>query len=144
MSNSETLISAARILLAEAAKLTPPASAPHLWYGIDLDALPVSDSVDPHAPHEYVAFAPGVLPEQAGIGGNPPRSYDTHRLLWKAAQRERWPNPEGKPYILFDYMQKGWDAVHDSIVFLWTSPAGMRWRLDPANAGYVPKHAPEK
>lgn len=94
-------------------------------------------------PHAYVAPAPGVPPDQTGTNELPPASYESHKIMWQAGQRgdpvtpggERiltngipgWPDANGRPFRIDDYLPLGPDAIHAAIGKLWVSPTAQAW-----------------
>lgn len=120
----------------ELAKLEPPTSADPGWTPLG-----------------------GVLPEQVGNKAPMPRCFDTHRIIWEAAQRgdpvgegrppvtvegiNGWPGQDGKAFRMGDYQRLGTQAVLDAINWLWNeSPEGEAWKASPAVAPFLPKSPP--
>ncbi len=155
MTTAEYLKNTAAYLLSEAAKLEgkPLPSAfdvnnPATWWPAML-----AQFENEAKPHAYVQWQSGVLPEQAGTGEDPPRSYDTHRMLWEAAQRGDpttmggvrirtggnwgWPDARGEAFRIFDHIPNGPDAVHEAIEQLFYSPVGRAWTA--SMVGQYPK-----
>lgn len=101
----------------------------------------------------------GVLPEQVGNKAPMPRCFDTHRMIWEAAQRGDptteggagitvnglvgWPGPDGKAFRIGDYQRLGTQAVLDAINWLDSeSPECAAWKASPAVAPFLPKSPP--
>ncbi len=110
-------------------------------------------------PHPWVDWAPGVLPEHAGNKAPMPRCFDTHRIIWEAAQRgdpvaegrppvavegiNGWPGPDGKAFRIAEYQRLGTQAVLDAINWLDSeSPECAAWKASPAVAPFLPKSPP--
>ena len=110
-------------------------------------------------PGMWVPFGPGTLPDQVGNKAPMPRCFDTHRIIWEAAQRgdpvaegrppvtvegiNGWPGPDGKAFRMGDYQRLGTQAVLDAVNWLWNeSPEGEAWKVSPAVVPFLPKSAP--
>ena len=142
---ANTLRDAAAVLLAKAAELDggqPPSgfdmNDKSTWWPAMLKQFERDGQ-----PHAYVPWGPGVLPDQAGTGEAPPRGYDTHRMMWEAAQRgdpvtqggqqiptngiPGWPDRNGRPFRMQAYQQLGSEAVAQALVDLFFSPTAQAW-----------------
>lgn len=100
----------------------------------------IAESLKPHA---YVPWGPGVLPSQSGTNEQPPASWESHKIMWEAAMRgdpvtpggpniltngiPGWPDANGRPFRIFDYLPLGPEAIHAAIAHLYTSPTGQAW-----------------
>lgn len=127
--------------------------------GAPVAVPPGPPSVPVNQPGMWVPFGPGVMPDQAGNKAPMPRCFDTHRIIWEAAQRgdpvgegrppvtvegiNGWPGPDGKAFRMGDYQRLGTQAVLDAINWLWNeSPEGEAWKASPAVAPFLPKSPP--
>lgn len=103
-------------------------------------------------PHDWVNWGPGVLPDQAGNNLGVPRSYDTHKALWRAAQSgepltpggadvytlgvKGWPDALDRPFRIETFQKDGPKAVNQAIKDLMASPCGIAWMASTgANLG---------
>ena len=109
-------------------------------------------------PSGWVPFG-GVLPEQVGNKAPMPRCFDTHRIIWEAAQRGDalteggpavftdglvgWPGPDGKAFRIGDWQKLGTQAVFDVITwFDAESPECAEWKKSATVAPFLPKSSP--
>jgi hypothetical protein len=93
-------------------------------------------------PHAFVQWQQGVLPSQAGTNEPPPKSFDSHKAIWQAAQRDGWPDAMGNPFSMFEAIKLGPAAIQNAIAWLWTCPKGLEWRSNPANLPIMPHGDP--
>jgi hypothetical protein len=121
-------------------------------------APPAPPSVPVNQPGMWVPLG-GVLPDQSGNKAPMPRCFDTHRIIWEAAQRgdpvaegrppvavegiNGWPGPDGKAFRIAEYQRLGTQAVLDAINWLDSeSPECAAWKASPAVAPFLPKSPP--
>jgi len=117
---------------------------------------PASAPQDPVKPWTPLG---GVLPEQVGNQAPMPRCFDTHRVIWTAAERgdptieggpplfvdgiSGWPGPDGKAFRMGNYQRKGTQAVFDVINWFDSqSPECRAWKLCEGVAPFLPRVAP--
>lgn len=146
---ANTLRDAAAVLLAKAAEL----DGGQLPSGFDMNdkstwwPAMLKQFERDGQPHAYVPWGTGVLSDQAGTGEKPPASWESHKLMWEAAQRGDPVTPGGpniftnglpgwpvtgddgavKPFRIFDYTPLGPEAIHAAIARLYVSPAAQAW-----------------
>lgn len=70
------------------------------------------------------------------------RCYETHKYLWKAAEREGWPAYPGSPTRFWSGNYKTAQAFTAAIVALMKTDEAKAWMAHPLNANQVPKVEP--
>lgn len=155
MTTATTLRQAAAVLLAEADKIDGKVSSPTQMTTYAGRSVTIQEAWEAmlaeiaagEKPHPYVAWGQGVLPDRAGTGDKPPASWDSHKIMWEAAQRGDPVTPGGpqiltnglpgwpitgadgvvRPFRIFDYIPHGPDAIHKAIADLYVSPTAQAW-----------------
>lgn len=119
---------------------------------------PTTPTTPVNTPGGWTSFG-GVLPDQVGNKAPMPRCFDTHRIVWEAAQRGDptvdggagitvngivgWPGPDGKAFRIAEYQKLGTQAVFDAITWLDNeSPECADWKKSPAVVPFLPKFPP--
>lgn len=145
---SDNLRALAAAINAEADKLEGKAPGT-TYYGIPLtpaqeaERKRLAEIAERLKPHAYVAPGIGVLPEDTGTNEPPPASWESHKIMWEAAQRgdptspggpniftqgkPGWPDAFNRPFRIDDYKPLGPDAIHAAIAHLYVSPTGQAW-----------------
>lgn len=126
MSDSKALRDAAAILLDQANKLE---GKPSTYFGQDL--APILEMWNSMLAQFAAEDAKRV--DEA-------KCYETHKNLWKAAEREGWPSNLGGRFWSGNYKN-----AHDftvAIKALLQTDKAKEWLAHPANANYLPKGEP--
>lgn len=126
--SAATLREAAAVLLAEADKLD---GKPANYLGVNL-----SD------PKEAWAQILREIAEREAKREPIARCYETHKYLWKAAEREGWPAYPGSTNRFWSGNYKTAQAFTAAIVALMKTDEAKAWMAHPLNANQVPKVEP--
>jgi len=129
MSDSKALRDAAAILLAEADRLD---GKPTDYLGVNMGN-----------PQEAWKEMLRQIAERDAARVPEARCYETHKYLWKAAEREGWPEYPNSPnrYWSGNFL-KSPQLFTASIVALMKTQEALKWLADPLNAHQIPKVEP--
>lgn len=117
-----------------------------IQWGADLVTLEeaerrrLAEIADSEKPHDWVDWAPGVLPDQAGNNIDPPPIYEGAKRFW--AQMERQVpfvyDDHGERFNALTCLKRGNDDFERNVRRLWEGPEGVAYRAAPENAEIWP------
>lgn len=127
--DAKTLRELAAILLTEADKRE--GKTPSTYFGTNLGD-----------PREVEVQMRREIAEREAAREPIARCYETHKNLWKAAEREGWPEYPGSPNRYWSGNFKTAQAFTAGIVALMKTDEAKAWMAHPLNASLLPKVEP--